>query len=320
MKEHLNIALYQQDIANSDPQENYKRVGNAFAQMSRLRLNADGCVSADEMRIKDQQKEREPQVDSCCRPDILIVPETFTTGFGNQMAALAEAPEGPTLEFARQMAAQYDALFVGTWTVCEEGRVFNRMHLVRPDGTFTHYDKAHTFRMSSEATQVARGKKRIVLEWRGWKLLPSICYDLRFPVWLRNYPNIQNPLASGSESKVMLDYDVLLLSANWPSSRKEAWNTLLRARAIENLSYVVGANRVGIDGNAIAYSGDSVILDFKGAPLAEAQSNAAQVITATLHKERLQSFRQHWPFFLDADVTELTTTTPYQQSTPDTLK
>lgn len=301
MKDVLNIALYQQDIAHADPEENFKRVGEAFAQMRELWSQPDSLVQE---RRPSGGKNAERQHESLSFwPDILIVPETFSTGFGEQMAQMAELPEGPSLAFARQMAAQYDALFVGTWTVRHEGKVLNRMHLVRPDGTYDYYDKAHTFRMSSEATQVARGTKKNIVEWKGWRLRPAICYDLRFPLWLRNYPS--NKDVSSANINARLEYDVLLLSANWPSSRAQAWKTLIRARAIENQSYVVGSNRVGIDANSLHYSGDSAIIDYKGFPIAEAHPDIPQVITATLQKESLTSFRCHWPFFLDADVPEL---------------
>ncbi|MBO7101358.1 MAG: nitrilase family protein [Bacteroidales bacterium] len=212
------------------------------------------------------------------KSDLFVVPETFTTGFGDHMAALAEEQEGPTLQWTRRMAAQYDLLFVGTWIVMDAGKIYNRLHWVYPDGTFGTYDKGHTFRVSGEADQIARGTRREVFEWRGWKIKPAVCYDLRFPKWLRN----DN-----------MGYDLLLLCANWPGSRHEAWTTLLKARAIENQCYVVGCNRAGTDGAGIPYTGDSAIIDYKGFVLPGT--------TATLDKEKLNTFREHWPFYLDFD-------------------
>lgn len=218
------------------------------------------------------------------KSDLFVVPETFTTGFGDHMAALAEEQEGATLQWARSMAAQYNLLFVGTWIVRDEGKVYNRLHWVYPDGSFGTYDKGHTFRVSGEADQIARGTRREVFEWRGWRIKPAICYDLRFPKWLRN---------KSEYSEQKLDYDLLLVCANWPGSRHEAWTTLLKARAIENQCYVVGCNRCGTDGAGIPYTGDSAIIDYKGFVLPGT--------TATLDKEKLYTFREHWPFYLDFD-------------------
>ncbi len=218
--------------------------------------------------------------------DIFVVPETFTTGFGDHMAALAEEPEGPTLRWAQEMAAKHDLLFVGTWIVKEEGKCYNRLHWVYPDGSYGTYDKAHTFRVSGEYDIISRGTQRKVFEYKGWKIKPAVCYDLRFPKWLRN----DN-----------LTYDLLLVCANWPGSRHEAWTTLLKARAIENLCYVVGCNRSGVDGVGGNYTGNSALIDYKGFPVAEAEAGADQLVTVTLDKEKLDTFRQHWPLYLDFD-------------------
>ena len=220
------------------------------------------------------------------RSDIFVVPETFTTGFGDHMAALAEAPEGPTLRWAQEMASKHDLLFVGTWIVKEEGRCYNRLHWIFPDGTYGTYDKAHTFRVSGEYDIIARGTRREVFEYKGWKIKPAVCYDLRFPKWLRNDH---------------LDYDLLLVCANWPGSRHEAWSTLIKARAIENLSYVLGCNRCGVDGVGGNYTGNSALIDFKGFPLAEAEAGVDQLVTVTLDKEKLDTFRKRWPLYLDFD-------------------
>lgn len=245
------ITLYQHDIQWAQPEENRHRVEQAM----------EGC-----------------------RCDIFVVPETFTTGFGDHMAALAEAPDGPTLQWARRMAAQHGVLLAGTWIVKEHDRCYNRLHWVFPNGEYGTYDKAHLFRVSGEADQISRGTERTTFEYKGWRIRPAVCYDLRFPKWLRN----DN-----------LDYDLLLVCANWPGSRREAWTTLLRARAIENMCYAVGCNRSGADGAEIPYTGDSAIVDYKGLPLAEATGE--QCISATLDRERLEGFRQRWPFHLDFD-------------------
>lgn len=263
VREELTVAYFQQAIVWEDPESNYKLVEEAFAGLKES-------------------------------ADVLIVPETFNTGFSDNMAALAEEPQGPTLRFAQRVAKEHNALFIGTWTVKAPSRLhpgqtafFNRLHWVRPDGTYGTYDKGHTFRVSTEASQLERGQDRCLFEWRGWNFKPAVCYDLRFPKWLRT----GNPP----------DYDILVLCANWPGSRVAAWDTLLRARAIENEAYVVGVNRVGVDGTGIAYAGHCAAIDFKGLPLSACTDNVAQVNTATFSRTQLQHFRSHWPFYLDFD-------------------
>ena len=272
----LTIAYYQQDIAWEDPEANFRQVEEAFAHLPMA-------------------------------ADVLVVPETFNTGFSDNMATMAEAQEGPTLAFARRMAERHQALFVGTWTVKGHGGVYNRLHWVYPDGTFGTYDKGHTFRMSSEARQLARGCRRELFEWCGWRVKPAVCYDLRFPKWLRNgvpaceeeklpTNNVDRPV-----EEVVLDYDLLLVCANWPGSRHEAWNTLLKARAIENLCYVAGVNRVGTDGVGIPYTGHCAVIDYKGMVVSSCTPGYPEVQCVTLDYAALHTFRQHWPFYLDFD-------------------
>lgn len=254
MKEKLDIAFYQQDICWESPVANYEKVERAFEGV---------------------------------KTDIMIVPETFSTGFSDNMAAMAEESGGRTYEFAKRMAKEHDAMFVGTWTVKIEGKVYNRLHWVKPDGEMGWYDKGHTFRVSSEASQLERGTERKIFEWRGWHIKPAVCYDLRFPKWLRN----------GAD----MDYDLMIVCANWPGSRHEAWNTLLKARAIENLCYVVGVNRVGVDGVGIPYAGCSAAIDFKGITMKDLELCEEGVREVELDKEELNTFRKHWPFYLDFD-------------------
>ncbi len=225
--------------------------------------------------------------------DVVVLPETFTTGFSSHMAQLAEPADGPTLHWARQTAQRLDALLVGTWVVAEGGRAYNRMHMVQPDGQCHRYDKAHTFRMSSEADQICRGTARTTVEWRGWRIRAAVCYDLRFPLWLRN-----------SFDGKRLDYDLLLLSANWPASRQQAWTTLLQARAIENMAYVVGVNRTGIDDEGIEYSGHSAAYDYCGRQVSCCQPGRPQMATVVLDRDELDRFRQRWPFYLDFDTSQ----------------
>ena len=259
----LHITLYQQDIIWGDPEANRRRVEENLTSRHSPALPGTPLVT-----------------------DIFVVPETFTTGFGDHMAALAEEQNGPTLQWARQMAAQYDILFIGTWIVREGDKCYNRLHWVFPDGTFSYYNKAHTFRPSGEYNIISRGTRREVFEYKGWRIKPAVCYDLRFPKWLRN----DN-----------MEYDLLLVCANWPGSRHEAWTTLLKARAIENLSYVLGCNRSGVDGVGGKYTGNSAIIDYKGLPLAEAEAGADQTVSFTLDKDKLDTFRKNWPLYLDFD-------------------
>ncbi len=259
----LHITLYQQDIIWGDPEANRRRVEETLASLHSPALPGTPLVT-----------------------DIFVVPETFTTGFGDHMAALAKEQNGPTLQWARRMAAQYDILFIGTWIVRESDKCYNRLHWVFPDGSFGYYDKAHTFRPSGEYNIICRGTRREVFEYKGWRIKPAVCYDLRFPRWLRN----DN-----------MEYDLLLVCANWPGSRHEAWTTLLKARAIENLCYVLGCNRSGVDGVGGKYTGNSAIIDYKGLPLAEAEAGADQTVSFTLDKDKLDTFRKNWPLYLDFD-------------------
>ncbi|EJF11524.1 amidohydrolase [Pontibacter sp. BAB1700] len=181
--------------------------------------------------------------------DLVVLPEMFTTGFSMDASGLAEETEGPTLEWMKEEAAKHEAVLTGSVIVREGEQYFNRLYWVRPDGTYEHYNKRHLFRMAKEHHTYTPGQEKLLVELRGWKICPLVCYDLRFPVWSRNV---------GSE------YDLLLYVANWPKPRANAWSILLQARAIENLSYVVGVNRVGTDGNGHPYSGDSAIIHPKG--------------------------------------------------------
>ena len=216
--------------------------------------------------------------------DLLLLPETFTTGFGGDMTATAEYPGEDTEQWLLRMAREHDALVSGTWIVINGDKAYNRMHWAMPDGTIGHYDKAHTFRPSIEHTLITPGSECPIIRFRGWNIRPAICYDLRFPRWLRNDD---------------LQYDLLLLPANWPTARRDAWTTLLKARAIENVAYVAGCNRCGIDPDNVEYAAPSAIIDFKGKVLQEATGE--QLITAELSIDKLRDFRQRWPFHLDFD-------------------
>lgn len=217
--------------------------------------------------------------------DLIVLPEMFTTGFSMSRSKVAEPMNLITFKWMEQMAAQTKAVVTGSFVAKEGNRYFNRLLWMEPSGNFDFYDKRHLFRMAREHESYEAGSKRIVKEWKGWKICPLICYDLRFPVWSRN---------------VALEYDLLLYVANWPEVRSHIWSTLLQARAIENLSYVIGVNRVGEDGNGIPHSGDSAVVDFKGEVLVR-KSNKESIIIHTLQKESLSAFRERFPAYLDAD-------------------
>ena len=232
--------------------------------------------------------------------DLIVLPEMFTTGFTMEARAVAEPMNLTTFRWMKQMAAQTGAVVTGSYVVQErDGRYaasptgwnfFNRLVWMQPDGQFDIYDKRHLFRMAGEDAVYTAGTHRIIKEWKGWRICPLICYDLRFPVWSRNAREQSNEFA----------YDLLLYVANWPAARRNAWNVLLQARAIENLSYVVGVNRVGKDGNGHPYSGDSAVIDFKGDVLFRLAETEI-VHQQTLSLDELQAFRAKFPANLDAD-------------------
>ena len=228
--------------------------------------------------------------------DLVLLPETFTSGFSNDAIENAETMDGPTVAWMREQAAALDAAITGSVQIRDAGKVFNRMLFVTPSGDVRHYDKRHLFRYAHEHERYAAGSERLTLEWKGWRICPLVCYDLRFPVYSRNRFDVERP---GE-----LDYDLALYVAYWPAARAYPWKTLLRARAIENLCYVAGLNRVGTDGNGHRYSGDSAVLDFVGEPLSEC-ADMEVVATTTLSMERLRAHREHFPAMLDADAFEL---------------
>ena len=228
--------------------------------------------------------------------DLVVLPETFTSGFSNEAGDDAEPMDGPTVDWMREQAGMADAAVTGSVQVRVGDDVFNRMLFVTPDGAVAHYDKRHLFRYAREHERYSPGRDRLTVEWRGWRICPMVCYDLRFPVFARNRFDVERPGG--------LDYDLALFVANWPAARAHAWKTLLRARAIENLCFVAGLNRVGTDGNGIDYSGDSAIIDYVGDPVSEYRDMEV-VATSTLLASGLAGHRQRFPAMLDADRFEL---------------
>ncbi|MFM7430497.1 MAG: amidohydrolase [Flammeovirgaceae bacterium] len=223
--------------------------------------------------------------------DVIVLPEMFTTGFNMHAHRLAEMMNLRTFKWMRQMADQTGALILGSFIANVHDRHFNRLLWMEPGGNFKTYDKRHLFRMAEEQHVFSSGESLLIGLWKGWRICPLICYDLRFPVWSRNRWN---------PSLKKLSYDLLIYVANWPQVRANAWEVLLRARAIENLSYVVGVNRVGNDGNGIEYNGQSSVIGFKGDSIFSVEG-AEAVKTIELSANALQAYRDRFPAYLDAD-------------------
>ncbi len=231
------------------------------------------------------------QLQSLGACDVIVLPEMFTTGFTMNPKAIAETHDVSdmyTLHWMHQLAKRHDAAVTGSVAVYAKGIYHNRLYWVEPSGQFLHYDKRHLFTFAGEDQHYTAGEYIVTSEWRGVKFMLQICYDLRFPEAVRN------GIADGQTR-----YDVLIYVANWPEARRTAWSTLLKARAIENQCFVLGANRVGTDGNGIQYTGDSVVLDAKGDLLAEAPEGRPAVLVADLDFDALASFRAKFPVLHD---------------------
>lgn len=222
------------------------------------------------------------------RTDLIILPEMFTTGFSMNAEQLAESMDGKTMQWLSTQAANMQAVITGSFIAKENDHYYNRLIWMRPDGTFETYDKRHLFTLAKEHETYTQGTKKLIVEYKGWKICPLICYDLRFPAWSRNVE----------------DYDLLFYMANWPKPRNHHWKTLLMARAIENQSYTVGVNCVGKDGKDFEYSGDSSVIDYTGNLLYQV-SDAEDVFTITLDKSKQQAFREKLNFLPDRDSFEI---------------
>ncbi|RLA27204.1 MAG: amidohydrolase [Gammaproteobacteria bacterium] len=216
--------------------------------------------------------------------DLIVLPEMFTTGFTMDAKPYAESMDGVSVSWMKEMAAEKNTSVCGSLIIAENDKFYNRFICVDPNGQEASYDKRHLFRLADEQHHFSAGDEIISFEINGWRICPMVCYDLRFPVWSRNRNN----------------YDLLLYVANWPSRRHYAWESLLRARAIENLSYVVGVNRTGVDGNDIPYTGGSAIIDYTGQELANLNDQTG-VVSKTLDIDALEKFRNRFAFHEDAD-------------------
>ena len=225
--------------------------------------------------------------------DLVILPETFTSGFSNDAIDKAEGMDGATVAWIREQASKLGAAVTGSVQMRTDEGVFNRLLWATPDGGLQHYDKRHLFRYAGEHKRYAAGNDRLTVEWKGWRINPLVCYDLRFPVYSRNRYNV--------EREGQLDFDLQIFVANWPAARAYAWKTLLRARAIENLCYVAAVNRVGVDGNGLEYSGDSAVIEVLGQPVVETTGEEG-VVGATILAADLAAHRERFPAMLDGDA------------------
>ncbi len=256
--ENLNLTLVQTDIAWGDSTRNLEKFGQ-------LIKNVDNT-------------------------DVIILPEMFNTGFAVKDESCAEDPKGETFEWMKETAKTKNAVVTGSIYVKENGFYYNRLIWMNPGGTSLEYDKRHLFRLAGEHEHFNAGSKKIIVNLKGWKLLPLICYDLRFPVWSKN---------TYHDNKY--EYDCLVYIANWPGRRNFAWKSLLVARAIENQSYVVGVNRIGEDGNGIPHHGDSVVLNYRGRTISETLPDKESVETVSLNYDELKEFRESFRVGLDWD-------------------
>jgi len=230
------------------------------------------------------QKIRSLMEDVSGKTDLLVLPEMCTTGFSMNVSNLAETIDGETISSLKKWSAEFDVAVCGSYIAKDEDMYYNRGFFITP-GSASFYDKRHLFRMGDEPLYYNQGNNKLIVEHKGFKVCLLICYDLRFPVWARNRNN---------------EYDLLIYVANWPVARAKVWNTLLTARAIENMSYVCGVNRIGIDGLGLEYNGGSMVLDAKGNTLS-ANKSVEQLETIELSLDDLCRFRNKFPVWKDAD-------------------
>ena len=220
------------------------------------------------------------------KTDLAVLPETFSTGFTMNVEPLADEMDGITVNTIKKWAADYKMAVAGSFIAKDNGKYYNRAFFITPEGDSLFYDKRHLFQMGEENQYFTAGDNRLVVSYRGWNICLLVCYDLRFPVWSRNVNN---------------EYDLLIYCANWPEARKKVWKILLQARAIENMSYVCGVNRVGIDGKGFTYRGDSLIISPKGKKLADAGKREEVTRTVSLSMDEISELRSKFPAWKDAD-------------------
>lgn len=254
MRETLNIAAIQANLVWEQPNDNKASFDQFMSRLS-------------------------PEV------DLVVLPEMFTTGFTMEPHLVAEQMDGVTIDWMRIMAGTYNTAIIGSLVIEEDSNYYNRAVFVHPDGTVETYDKRHCFSLAGEHENYTAGKERLIVEYKGWKICPLICYDLRFPVW----------------SRFDEEYEVLIYMANWPKPRIVAWDSLLKARAIENMSYCIGVNRVGKDANGYEYIGHTAVYDFLGEKIGDTKEGQEDIIECTLIKSSLHTTREKLNFLNDRD-------------------
>ena len=224
------------------------------------------------------------------RSDLVVLPETFTTGFSMCSSDLAESMDGSTVKWLINLSRTTQLAIGGSLLIKDNGLYYNRFVFVTPDSEISFYDKRHLFSIGGESNCFTSGNRRLVVNYLGWRIAPYVCYDIRFPVWCRN----------------LNDTDLMIFSANWPASRSDVWKILLKARAIENQVYVAGVNRVGIDGNDVSYIGESQLINSRGEVLQEIGSSSTGFFTYEISKKELIGFREKFPVSNDADRFSIT--------------
>jgi predicted amidohydrolase len=221
--------------------------------------------------------------------DLIVLPEMFTTGFSMHPQEVAESMHGDTVKWMQRIATEKNTAIAGSVIIAEDDNYYNRFLFAHPSGALNYYNKKHLFTLAGEDKIYTSGKEKLIVNYKGWKICPLVCYDLRFPVWARNAE----------------DYDALIYVANWPKPRITAWDTLLKARAIENMCYTIGVNRVGKDANKLAYSGHSAVYDCLGEKLSEIAPNKEGVAVVTLDKNQQDIVRNKLNFLNDKDLFEI---------------
>ncbi len=254
MKEDLKLALIQSDLVWEHSKENCQNFSNKIES-----------ISED--------------------VDIIVLPEMFTTGFTMNAGTVAEAMDGETVQWMQKIASKTNAAIVGSAVILEDDTYYNRLIFAEPSGKIHHYDKKHTFTLVGEDNVYGAGTEKLIIDYKGWKICPLICYDLRFPVWARNVE----------------DYDLLMYVANWPKTRVSAWDALLKARAIENMCYCIGVNRIGKDGVNVEYSGHSAAYDVLGNTITSIEPGKEQIEVVTLEKKHVEAYRNKLKFLADRD-------------------
>lgn len=228
-------------------------------------------------------------------PDLLLLPEMFASGFSMNPAKLAEPMDGMSVQWMSDQAAKLNAVVAGSLIIQENRRFFNRFIWMSPDGSYRYYDKKHLFAFAGEDKEYTAGTKKVIIEVKGWKIMPLVCYDLRFPLWSRNTFRDEQGFA----------YDCLVYIANWPASRSHAWRVLLMSRAIENMSYVIGVNRIGTDGRGTDHSGDSGAIDYSGESMSQIMPHKEKTEVISLSRSSLEAFRDGFRAWADWDSFQL---------------